>query len=102
VLPKTPAAAEPAWHLFVVAHPQADAVIAALSQRGIGARGYYRIPVHRQPALAGYLSDPPSLPVTDELAATNFALPMGPALDRGDVETVVSEVERAASALEAR
>ena len=76
-------------------------MVAELRAQGIGARGYYRTPVHRQPALAPYLSGPLSLPVTDKLAATNFALPMGPQLDRRDVEAVVSAVERATSTVRA-
>jgi dTDP-3-amino-3,4,6-trideoxy-alpha-D-glucose transaminase len=100
-LPRPPEAAAPAWHLYVVAHPEADAVAAELRERGIGARGYYRTPVHRQPALAPYVTGSLSLPVTDELAATNLALPMGPELDRDDVEAVVSAVELAASAVRA-
>lgn len=100
-LPQPPEAAAPAWHLYVVAHREADAVVAELCERGIGARGYYRTPVHRQPALAPYVTGSLSLPVTDELAATNFALPMGPELDRDDVEAVVSAVKQAISAVRA-
>jgi dTDP-3-amino-3,4,6-trideoxy-alpha-D-glucose transaminase len=101
-LPRVPEGAQPAWHLFVVAHPQADALIAQLRGSGIGARGYYRTPVHRQPAIAPYVRGSLSLPVTDQLASANLALPMGPALECGDVEAVVSALERATAAAPAR
>ncbi len=94
-LPAAPAGAEPAWHLYVVAHTRADDLIARLRELGIEARGYYRTPSHRQPALEPYVSRSLSLPATDELARTNLALPMGPALGRSEVETVVAAVERA-------
>src|SRR5581483_3254061 len=94
-LPAAPAGAEPAWHLYVVAHTRADDLIARLRELGIEARGYYRTPSHRQPALEPYVSRSLSLPATDELARTNLALPMGPALGRWEVETVVAAVERA-------
>jgi dTDP-4-amino-4,6-dideoxygalactose transaminase len=93
-VPLVPDGAEPAWHLYVVAHPRADALAAKLQAYEIGARGYYRTPVHRQPALAPYLRAPVSLPVTDELARTNIALPMGPVLGRREVEAVVAAIDR--------
>lgn len=98
-LPRTLDLAAPAWHLYVVAHPQADALIAALRERGIEARAYYRTPPHRQPALGRYVRESLSLPATEELARTNLALPMGPALGRSEIEAVVAAVERAPTRL---
>ena len=49
-------------------------------------RGYYRVPVHRQPAIA---SDT-DLPVTEEAARTNYALPMGKGLTEEQVREVVA------------
>jgi dTDP-4-amino-4,6-dideoxygalactose transaminase len=91
-LPVTPAGADPAWHLFVVTHPRADELLAALGERGIGARGYYRVPLHRQPALAAYAPADGALRVTEELAASNVALPMGPALTVEQAREVVDAV----------
>ncbi len=82
-LPVVPEGAEPAWHLFVVRHPRADALLAALGEAGIQARPYYRTPLHRQPAMAPYVSADLRLPGTDELARTNLALPISPVLGRG-------------------
>jgi dTDP-4-amino-4,6-dideoxygalactose transaminase len=97
-LPAPASGAVPAWHLYVVAHPRADTLIAELRKVGIEARGYYRTPSHRQPALEPYVSDRVSLPATEQLARTNLALPMGPTLRRSDVETVVASVQLAAAA----
>ncbi|HZU39857.1 MAG TPA: DegT/DnrJ/EryC1/StrS family aminotransferase [Solirubrobacteraceae bacterium] len=83
--------AAPAWHLFVVTHPRADELIAALVEQGIGARGYYRTPLHRQPALARYGAGA-ELPVTDELAARNLALPMSPVLSAAQARAVVQVI----------
>ncbi|MGN6167662.1 MAG: DegT/DnrJ/EryC1/StrS family aminotransferase [Solirubrobacteraceae bacterium] len=93
-LPAPPAGATPAWHLYVVAHTRADAMIGELRELGIEARGYYRTPSHRQPALEPYVSCGLSLPATEELARTNMALPMGPTLGRSEVEAVVAGVEQ--------
>jgi len=91
-VPQGPAGAQPAWHLYVVTHPRADELIAALARRGIGARGYYRTPLHRQPAMAPWAAKAGPLPATDALAATNLALPMGPALEPGQAREVVVAV----------
>ena len=73
-------APSPAWHLYVATHPRADELIAGLRERGVQSRAYYRTPLHRQPAMAPFAPAAGSLPVTDELAATNLALPMSPTL----------------------
>jgi dTDP-3-amino-3,4,6-trideoxy-alpha-D-glucose transaminase len=93
-LPTAQAGAAPAWHLYVVTHGRADALIAELRATGIEARGYYRTPSHRQPALEPYVPRAHSLPATEELARTNLAVPMGPMLRRSEVEEVVAGVQR--------
>jgi dTDP-4-amino-4,6-dideoxygalactose transaminase len=79
VLPGVADGVEPAWHLYVVRHSDADALGRALADAGVEARGYYRTPVHRQPAMAQWGAGA-ELPVTDELARTNLAIPMSPVL----------------------
>ncbi len=91
-LPTVPVGAEPAWHLFVVRHPRADALLTALNEAGVQARAYYRMPLHRQPAMAPYVSPGLALPGTEELARTNVALPMSPTLDHGQVREVAAAV----------
>src|SRR5919201_1256670 len=83
-LPQPAAGAEHAYHLYVARHRQADSLIGALRERGVEARGYYRVPVHQQPAMAGFRGSAP-LPGTEEAARDNLALPMGSALSEEDV-----------------
>lgn len=94
-LPVAPERADPAWHLYVVAHERADELVADLARAGIGARGYYRVPLHRQPAMARY-DAAGELPATEELARTNLALPMSPSLSAGQAAEVVAAVAGAA------
>jgi dTDP-4-amino-4,6-dideoxygalactose transaminase len=88
----------PAWHLYVVTHPRADELLAALNGAGVQARGYYRSPLHRQPAMASFLppGGPPPLPVTDMLAAQNIALPISPVLGAEQAAEVVAALAAAA------
>jgi UDP-N-acetyl-3-dehydro-alpha-D-glucosamine 3-aminotranferase len=98
-LPQAPDGAVPAWHLYVVTHPSADRLLGLLRDRGIGTRGYYRTPLHRQPAMAPYAATAAPLPVSEELAARNIALPMGSALEPARAQEVMSAVADACAAL---
>ncbi|MGZ4167476.1 MAG: DegT/DnrJ/EryC1/StrS family aminotransferase [Solirubrobacteraceae bacterium] len=89
-----PDGTDPAWHLFVVTHPRADDVLATLNRAGIEARGYYRRPLHQQPAMAPYLDGLVPLSVTEELAATNIALPISPVLGDAQAREVVAALAR--------
>jgi dTDP-4-amino-4,6-dideoxygalactose transaminase len=94
-LPVPTAGAVPAWHLFVVRHPRAAQLERPLSDAGIGARGYYRTPLHRQAALAPWAAGGVELPVTDELGRTHLAIPMSPLLDRAAADEVTAAVRAA-------
>jgi dTDP-3-amino-3,4,6-trideoxy-alpha-D-glucose transaminase len=80
----------------VVTHPRAEELVEPLRRLGIQSRGYYRTPLHRQPAMAPYVSAGLELPFTDELAATNLALPMSPALSDENAQSVAAAVAQAA------
>ena len=90
-LPQPTAGAEPAWHLYVVRHERADELLAGLNDAGVEARAYYRVPVHRQPAMTEFGNV--DLPGTEEAARTNFAIPMGTGLQEGQVEQVVHTLQ---------
>jgi hypothetical protein len=73
VLPRETSGAKHVYHLYVV----------RAERLPIG-RGYYRVPVHRQPAIAVDAG----LPATEEAARTNHALPMGIDLTEDEVRAV--------------
>jgi dTDP-3-amino-3,4,6-trideoxy-alpha-D-glucose transaminase len=93
-LPRPVAGCDPAWHLYVVRDPSADALAGALKEAGVGHRGYYRVPVHRQPAMREWGAGV-ELPGTDEAARTNLAVPMSPVLTTEQAEEVVAVVSSA-------
>ena len=74
-LPRAPDGARHAYHLYVVRSER---------ELPIG-RGYYRTPVHRQPAI----DSDAALAGTEEAARTNYALPMGTDLTEDQVREVV-------------
>ena len=92
-LPRTLPGSDPAWHLYVVRTADPDPLGAALRQMGIGARSYYRPPVHEQPAMQEFAPAHP-LPGTEQATHTNLAIPMHPALNHADIAEVVRGVRR--------
>jgi dTDP-4-amino-4,6-dideoxygalactose transaminase len=92
--PVAAAGADPAWHLYVGRHPRADELIVALESAGVGSRGCYRTPLHRQPALTAFAAGI-ELPATDEAARTNLALPMSAVLSAAQAAEVTAAVASA-------
>jgi dTDP-3-amino-3,4,6-trideoxy-alpha-D-glucose transaminase len=88
-LPKPTVGAAPAWHLYVVRHPQVERLEGALATAGIGRKAYYRTPVHRQAAMRTWVTDGVDLPGTEEAARTHLAIPMSPVLTREQVDEVL-------------
>jgi dTDP-3-amino-3,4,6-trideoxy-alpha-D-glucose transaminase len=94
-LPRPTIGSAPAWHLYVIRHPNADALAASLSEAGIGCRPYYRTPVHAQPSMRAW-GGGLTLPGTEEAARTHLAIPISPVLSREQAEQVVTAVRAAA------
>jgi dTDP-4-amino-4,6-dideoxygalactose transaminase len=86
--------AEPAWHLYVIRHPERDRLANALAAAGIGAKAYYAVPIHRQPGMRRW-GEGVELPATDEVAATHLAIPMFPTLSAEQAGTVVDTIRAA-------
>jgi dTDP-4-amino-4,6-dideoxygalactose transaminase len=87
--PTAPDGTTPAWHLHVVRDEAPDAAAERLAAAGVQARGYYRTPVHAQPAMRPFRPRVP-LPATDEAARTHLALPIGASLTREQVSEVAA------------
>ena len=90
-LPVRTDGADPAWHLYVIKHDRADELAAALKDAGIGQKAYYRVPIHRQPAMAG-LGAGLDLPGTEHAARTHLAIPMSAVLTAEQAAEVTAAV----------
>jgi dTDP-3-amino-3,4,6-trideoxy-alpha-D-glucose transaminase len=95
-LPRPVDGADPAWHLYVIRTERSEELEIALPNAGIGARSYYRVPVHRQPAMAA-LGAGALLPGTDQAAREHLAIPISAAITREQVREVVDGIARCAS-----
>jgi dTDP-4-amino-4,6-dideoxygalactose transaminase len=78
-------AAEHVYHLYVVRHPERDALRATLRELGMETQVHYPVPVHLQTAYADLGRGPGSLPVTEHTAASIVSLPMYIGLGHADV-----------------
>jgi dTDP-4-amino-4,6-dideoxygalactose transaminase len=78
----------------VIRIPERDQVFAAMRAAGIGVGVHYP-PNHRQRAFSAWVRD---LPVTEESGRQIMSLPFHPAMDTGDVETVVAVLAQALEA----
>ncbi|AUB84935.1 DegT/DnrJ/EryC1/StrS family aminotransferase [Candidatus Thiodictyon syntrophicum] len=98
-LPQVPDWAEPVWHLFVIRHPQRDALQQRLTAGGIGSLVHYPIPPHRQPAYAAAGHGAATFPLAARLADEILSLPLGPHLAVEDAAWVVQGVVDASRVL---
>jgi dTDP-4-amino-4,6-dideoxygalactose transaminase len=91
-LPRPVPGADPVYHLYVARSQHADELLAGLNAAGIGARAYYRTPVHLQPAMKPFANGSVELPGTAQAARENLALPIGTDLDSDAVAEVVRAI----------
>lgn len=93
--PHTPERFSSAWALYTVRVANRDAVRARLAQSGIETGLYYRVPLHRHPAFAPWLSGEEKLPVSEQIADEVLSLPLHAGLSDEDVDCVIEAVLQA-------
>jgi perosamine synthetase len=88
-----------AWHQYTIRVPRDSRtqIAEALAQQGIETRVFYRRPVHRHPAMAGF-GIPRFLPETERAAAEVLSLPVHPGIHPVDVDRIVTAVRGAVGA----
>jgi len=96
-LPIEPANTRHVYHLYVIRHPQRNALMQYLHERGIGTAIHYPAPIHLQPAYRGRLGEVGSLPETERAAREIVSLPMYPELSEDDVRTVARSIREFAA-----
>ncbi len=69
----------PAYHLYVVAHPERDRIIARLKEQNVEAGIHYAVPAHLHPGYSNLVTLPPGgLTVTERLSNSVLSLPIYP------------------------
>jgi len=85
-----PEGAESAWHLFVLRHPERDALMSALNERGVQSRAVYPRALHQYGALKHLGHGPGDFPQAEAWAAEVCTLPMFPELTDAEVDQSLS------------
>ncbi len=91
ILPLVPEWAEPVWHLFVVQHPQRDALQKALADNGVNSLIHYPVPPHLQQAYSAGSSQK-VFPLAEKMAKQVLSLPIGPHLPIQHGDTVLRAI----------
>jgi dTDP-4-amino-4,6-dideoxygalactose transaminase len=94
-LPSVPDWSDPAWHLFVVRHPERDRLQQRLAGGGIGTLVHYPIPPHRQQAYADVGPAAHGLPLASRLSTEVLSLPLSPHLSEDQAARVIDAVKAA-------
>ena len=96
-VPAVPADCTSVWAQYTirVAPDRRDTIIASLKRQGVPTAVYYRKPLHRQQAYAGFPVGEGGLPVSERLAGEVLSLPMHPYLDAGMQDRIAAAVHHA-------
>lgn len=92
ILPHVPAWADPSWHLFVIRHPERDALQKHLTENGIGTLIHYPIPPHLSDAYREMGFKQGDFPITEAIHRTVLSIPMGPHLRADQLDRVVEAI----------
>ncbi len=92
ILPFVPDYAQPVWHLFSVRCEARDALAQYLADRGIGTNKHYPIPMHLQDCYADLGIQKGSLPVAEEISATQLSLPMYYGMTEEEIDYVIDTI----------
>jgi dTDP-4-amino-4,6-dideoxygalactose transaminase len=99
-LPHVPDWAEPAWHLYVVQHPQRDALQKALADAGVGTLIHYPIPPHLQGAYGNLGLGKGELPISERMHEAVLSLPMYPSMTLEQTIEVITACREAQESAE--
>lgn len=96
LLPEQMADCDHVWHLYVIRHPNRDAMAARLSHQ-IGTMIHYPIPPHLQPAYSELGFKGNEFPIAEEIHEQVLSLPIGPTISDLQVEKVIDAVRDASA-----
>jgi dTDP-4-amino-4,6-dideoxygalactose transaminase len=88
-LPFVPEWAGPAWHLYVVQHPQREVLQKEMVKADIGTLIHYPIPPHLQEAYAEAKFVEGQFPLAEKIAKQCISLPIGPHLNKTHASEVI-------------
>ena len=92
VLPYVPEYAVPVWHVFAVRCKERDALAEFLTEKGLGINKHYPIAMHLQDCYKDLNLPKGSLPIAEEISATELSLPMYYGMTEEEIDYVIAAV----------
>jgi len=80
------------FHLYVVRHPERDALARYLAECGVATAVHYPTPIHLQPAYAAHGAGAGSLPRTEAAVREILSLPMHPSITKDEIDAVCGAI----------
>lgn len=94
IKPYVPEGCVPVWHIYAIRCSEREALERYLNEKGIGTNKHYPIPMHLQECYK-YLNIPKgSLPVAEEISATELSIPMFYGMTDDETEYVIDAINR--------
>ncbi|MEE5993453.1 MAG: DegT/DnrJ/EryC1/StrS family aminotransferase [Oscillospiraceae bacterium] len=92
ILPYVPENVVPVWHIFAVRTQKRDALAEYLAQHEISTNKHYPIPMHLQKCYEDLQIPEGSLPIAEEISATQLSLPMFYGMTEEQISFVISVI----------
>ncbi len=92
ILPYVLPECEPVWHVFAIRCQQRDALAAYLTEKGIGVNKHYPIAMHLQECYADLNIPQGSLPIAEEISATELSIPMYYGMTQEQIQYVIDAI----------
>jgi dTDP-4-amino-4,6-dideoxygalactose transaminase len=93
-LPFVPDYAEPVWHIFAVRTKKRDELAVYLADKGISTNKHYPIPMHMQDCYKDLIIPHGTLPIAEEISATELSLPMFYGMTDEQIAYVIDNINR--------
>lgn len=92
ILPYVNPDTEPVWHIFALRSKDRAALEKHLNDRGIGTNKHYPIPMHMQGCYADMGIKEGSLPIAEEISATELSIPMYYGMTDEEIQYVIDAI----------
>jgi dTDP-4-amino-4,6-dideoxygalactose transaminase len=94
VLPTVISDVEPVWHVFSIRCGKRDKLAEYLQDKGIGINKHYPIPMHMQQCYQSLGIKEGSLPIAEEISATQLSLPMFYGMTEEEIQYVIDSINQ--------
>lgn len=92
ILPSVCSSCSPVWHIYGIRCKERDALEKHLNDRGIGTNKHYPIPMHLQECYRDLKISKGTLPVAEEISATELSLPMYYGMTNEEIGYVIDAI----------